>query len=279
MYERTYKRDLAPERKKTPREKRRRRFWGVLKGALALAGIAGIILLLRLPALQVREVVVEGEEVIDEADITLSIDEALGGNYLLVVPKRNFFFVPTKRLEHLLRERWGRLSSVAVRRSSFRTLSVEIGEYQEAYLWCGREGETICAFMDPRGVVFSEAPFFSGAAYLRLYGGVSGEFPFSPFPDATFNLITRYHAELPELRITPVAFTLSDEHLLTVVFAHRDQPATLLINPGDDPVVVLENLSAALVVEPLKSAFRSEKGKAVEYLDARYRSKVVYKFR
>ncbi|HSE56562.1 MAG TPA: hypothetical protein VLB02_00530 [Candidatus Paceibacterota bacterium] len=278
MYTTAYQEQLLREKQPAPKKKRwkkRKLFFILLVIAL---GIAGIIVLIRASFLQVRSVVVEGVNAADPGDVQARVEESLGGNYVFVIPKASIFFLSKDALVEMLTTEFPRFASVSIERRDFHTIAVRVHEYEEWALWCrSKAADDDCYFMDAAGTVFSPAPFFSGTAYLKVYKGELGEMPFEPLTPVELALLKRYKEELPSLRLVPTSVSFDSPYKLTVEFLYGDSTAQLFINPKHDPALVLENLSSALTSEEFKSAFRSA-AKPLEYIDARFTNKVVYKF-
>ncbi len=280
MYERTYHAKVLTQNA-SPEKKRRRRFpvrrfvWSLLLVVLA----AGVVVLIRLPGLQVKTIEVEGASVADPEEVTLLIRSQMEGNYFYFFPRTSMLLVPTSTIAHRLQRQFPRFASVDIRRKGLNGLAVTIVEHTGTALWCDRgEIEEQCFFMTDTGLVFAEAPFFSGDAYERMYGGTLAGLPFSPLTTEQLATIHTLRDRLPSLSIAPVEYHVVSERELDIVFVHHGARARLMIDLANDVEKTLEDLATGLATEPLSGQFKDSK-KILEYLDARFSNKVVYKFK
>ncbi len=279
MYDRTYQKNML--REKQPQQTRR---WGkrrkIIFGVLIAGFIASLVLLVRIPAFQVRTIAIAGTKVVDTDDVQLFAKNSLKGNYLLIIPKTSIFFLQTNRLAKQLQKQFPRFASVSVSRTNTHVIKITVGEYEGTYLWCTGSDIEVCYFMDKDGTVFSTAPYFSGAAYVKIFGGTNAhqaDLPFVPLTPAELALFKAYNNKLPELGINPTVFSFDSPRTLTISFGHNTIIAHLYIDPVKNAAAVLENLSAALSDTALKSEFH-DATRHLNYIDTRSGDQVVYKF-
>lgn len=272
MYERTYnktvlKHDEKPKRKGFPWKR-------VLIIAAVLAVVAGVIFSIRAPGLQVREVEVFDTYVADPVEVSQFVLGELAGNYLWILPKSSIVLVSLDTIAMRIQEHFSRFKEVSVDRDSVRKLVVHVKEYEGMYLWCDNE----CSFMDEKGTVFADAPYFSGSAYLKVYNGERQVFPFEGVPPNRLALITTIDEKLRGISIDPTEFRFNNEHELSVHFIHNTHEARILFDPLTDIDGALNALYTGLRTEPLERLYH-DSTQILEYLDARFGGKLVYKFR
>ncbi len=278
MYDRAYQKNILREKTVvTPNPKRR--FRRVLWGAMIVIVVSSILVFFRSAGIQVREMTIAGAIVTDPMEMENFLKEKMQGKYLWLIPKTNIVFLGVEKLEDALARRFTRLSSVEIDRTSLHRIAISVTEYEGKYLWC-KLGTENCYFMDPSGMVFASAPFFSGSAYTRLFGGTESEtLPFRPFPPETLELVRSYSAGLPEVRIIPTSFDFESPYKLVIGFSYGNRSSMLIVNPEHPPEAILENLDLAFNVDPLRTQFRKET-KHLLYLDARSSNlnEIFYKF-
>ena len=280
MYERKYAVKVLATQKDPPRTKAPRHpfplkqfLWGL--GIAAL--LAGVVVALRHPALQVHEILVEGNETIDPEDVAVFIREEMQGTVLHIFPRTSIFIISTSTLEREIGQQFPRIANVQVRHKGVDGLSVKIAEHTEKYLWCASSEQ--CFFMTEEGIVFAEAPFFSGDAYERIFWGQKAPaLPFSPVPAEILALLSVFRDRLPSLGIVPIEYHFVSDYRTDIHFFHHGSEATLIIDPTLPPEQVIGGLSAALAAEPLQKEFTGS-AKVLDYLDARFPNKVIYKFK
>jgi cell division septal protein FtsQ len=276
MYERTYNAKVLSQ-KAPPEKKRRRRFpWRkFMIGLVSVLILAAIVILIRLPQLQVKTIAVVGTEVTDPEDVSIFIRSQIEGNFLYAFPKTSMLLVPTTSVAKWTAKEFPRFSSVDVRRKGVHGLTVSVSEHQGTYLWCAMDE---CYFMNADGLVFAPAPFFSGDAYAKLYIGTKSALPFSPLTPEQFAMVQVVLSRLPSIGINPSAIRDISSHQIDIDFSHKGTMARLMIDPNNDIEQTLEHLATALETDPLKTSFRSNSS-VLEYLDARFSNRIVYKFR
>lgn len=295
MYERTYQKKVLsqtpPEESAAKKRRRRRRakMRRILKVLFVLALITLVVFLIRLPQLQVRTVDVVGTSVVDPEDVSRYVQSQIEGNILYLLPKKSMLLVPTASIAKWTARQFPRFATVDVRRKGVHGLIVTVTEHTGTYLWC-QEAQSqsadaaapSCYFMTSDGLVFAPAPVFSGNAYVRIYMGAKQELPFTPLTPDQLSLVQLLLDRLPAVGITPNAFRAISEHEIEIDFSHYGSTAQLLIDPVQDAShtydMMLQNIATALSTDPLKSDFANP-SKNLEYLDARFANKVVYKFK
>lgn len=282
MYEKTYHtRVLKTDTKSlSPREKTRRRRFSWKKLLLVLSVLAiflGVGYLIRSPRLQVREITVIGTTVLDIEDIKMHVRDGLAGTRLWILPKTSIFLINEQVIERSLQAAFPRIETIKVKRNSFHGLEISINEFDALYLWCS-ESVTDCYFMDKQGVVYSDAPVFSGTAYPKVVTSVDVDtLPFQAFSITEINRVSELERRLSEINITPTVFTYVSEREITIDFLHNKDIATIKIDPATPTDTSLEYIFSGIRTEPLSSLFNNPEKKLL-YIDVRFPSKVVYKF-
>ena len=276
MYERTYHKSVLKQ-EGLPKERRPfpwKRFLLVL-GILA-AGV-GFVFLTRIPAFQITAVSVEGVRVADPEDISQFILDDLSGYTFKVLPRGSVMLLSTNALEERLYQAFPRFSSVNISRAGTGTLSVSISEYAGVYVWCAQGVDlNDCYFMDEKGMVFAEAPYFSGSAYPKVFVGEQQELPFKPISDIQLETMKTLIERLPTVSVTPTAF-----HFLPgevhVFFLHNGTESKIVFNEKAVLDQSLETLFSGMRVQAFASMYHSTE-KVLEYIDLRFSNKMVYKF-
>ena len=274
MYERSYKNRLLKDDQALPRKKKKFPWKRVLYTFIVLAFISGVVFLIRMPRLQIASITTQGTVVADPLEVSQFVEQNLSGNYLYLFPKRSMLLVPLDSLERSIKQKWPRFKEVSVSRAGLNSLSVEVIEYQGVYLWCKEE---TCYFMDSEGTVFAPAPYFSGDAYPKLYGGIQGELAFQPFEPMVIEVVRELADRLPKIHIAPKGYHLENRSQMRILFTHNGNEASIIIDPNGDLEKTLEALYTGLRTDPLAGMYRDQT-KVLEYIDLRFPSKVVYKF-
>ena len=272
MYERSYhskvlKQDEAPTQH-SPLPLRK-----IIIALAILVVLTGVVFLIRAHVLQLREVTVEGTHVAAPEDVSEYALQTREGYYLWVLPKASIFLTSTKVLEKKIQANFPRFKQVDVSRSSLHSLLVRVQEYPGVYLWC----DDACSFMDETGVVFADAPYFSGTAYIKVYGGERAPYPFSPLTSAELSFAQALLSGLESTDINPSEIHFDNEHKVSVVFFHQGERAELYFDPANSADEAIDTLYTGLRTDPLMSMYRSTTH-ILHYIDLRFANKVVYKF-
>lgn len=274
MYEKSYHSAVLKTEKKP--EKRSKVNWKLVLGLFAVvAVIGGIVVLIKLPAWQVRNVEVEGAHVADPGDVREFVMAELQGKRLFFLPKTSILMVPEHRLEKGLKDHFSRFQTVEVDRKNFSTILVTVSEFQGVSLWC--KDQDTCFFMDQNGIAFAKAPVFSGSAYPKVFVGEVQPLPFQALTMEQEKMVELLLERLPPIMINPTEFYFKGERKLEVVFNHGGNQAKLIFDPTVDMQKALNALFSGLRTNPLATKFH-DSSKVLEYIDVRFSNRVVYKF-
>jgi hypothetical protein len=276
MYERTYHdKAIKTDKRVLKREKLRRKRRRILFSILAILLLVGVVFFLRLRILQVDTVEVKGNEVVDSMDVSTAVLASITGKYIWVIPRSNVLLVSPHKLEAVIENTFTRAKSAHITRTGAHTITVAIEEYSVTYLWCTQESD--CYAMDENGTVYSEAPYYSGDAYPRIYKGSLQPLPFSPLTALELKLVHESEDHLRTLSIVPEAYYFDSARTMRIRFAHEGAAATLYIDPMIPLEESFEKLYTGLRTDPLQQKFNNPKD-VLQYLDLRYDGKVIYKF-
>ncbi len=277
MYERTYhktvlKTDDKPKQKKGLAKVNWKLIAWIAGAAIVLAGF---VLIVRLPGVQVKHIEINGAQVVDPGDVTEFVNNALQGKQFWLLPRTSIFMVSAPQLADEIKAAFPRLQTVDVDCKNFSTLSIDVTEYQGVYLWC--TDAATCYFMDQNGTVFAPAPYFSGNAYPKLFVGSLQPLPFQALDADQLTTLALLNDRLGSLGIMPTEFHYVTEHDLDVYFVHNGQPAILKFDPTAGVEDEINALFAGLRTDPLATKFNSTTA-VLQYIDLRFQDRVVYKF-
>ena len=143
-----------------------------------------------------------------------------------------------------------------------------------------------CYFLDPLGIAFAKAPYFSGSVYFELYGKMEKGSIFQSEehepPLGHSFLSSGNFARVVSFRDALVADGMPPEKLAV----EENGDARLFFPSGlymkflltQDFGVLLSNLRAAMDTEPLrKEFFISAEKNPYAFLDARFENRIFYK--
>jgi hypothetical protein len=260
-------------------KERRRRALHLRAGAVAalvIALIGGAAYLARLPAVTVSDIEVVGEDAVKESAILETAREAMHGTWGLVIPKKNAFFYPAGDIEKNILTEHPRIKMAQVDARGLTALTIRVSERQPHALWCTSPEES-CYFLDDQGLIFAQAPSFSGAPYFRYVAPLPG-LDIAPegqrlFPEEEFSRIENFIALLTrEAGIVPRSLVLDERGDMHITL---ESGGTIIVKKDDDFSFVLENVKSVFASEELSGDARAR----LDYADFRFGTKVYFKFK
>jgi|GEM_PF-1227270 len=284
MYERNYHtRVLDDETQSKPQaggKKRKKIFpWKqALLVSCCVVLVGGFITLAKLKQFQLTNVEVVGVESADPKDVSEFVMNSLEGRWLYIFPKTSLVLLPDASLEKTIRRAFPKFSDVSVARSGRQSIVIEVKEYVGTSVWCD-EVTQACSFMNDDGVVFAPAPFFSGSAYIKFFGGQAGAYPFVPLPVESLATMKFLSERLSAINIEASEFYFyTKPEKLVVVFYHNGNPAKIIIDTEISLDTTLQSLFTAIRTPAFSVKYKSSTA-MLEYIDLRLSNKVVYKFK
>lgn len=253
--------------------------------------LVGISLASKINKLNINEMKISGNVVVDSKTIETIVNDDLKGHYFWIFPKTNFLIYPKAKIINDLSTKYKRLKNISLNVINFRTLEITVNEYEGKYLYCGNvtplldsRSEQKCYFMDSKGYIFDEAPYFSGELYFKFYGVVSGgqENPTGSYFSANiFSKLITFKESIEKMDLKPLYIWINNQNEVYVNLS------TLGIAPLSPSIIfrvdanyekMAENLKAAITTEPLLSKLKNNY-KSLNYIDLRFGNKVYYKFK
>lgn len=235
----------------------------------------GFIFISRLNSLQIKNITVEGTKSASPEDVRAFIEERLTGHWLYVFPKKSIVLFPDSFIKKELYAHFPKFSYVEVKRSGMSSVKVVIQEYEGVYLWCKDD----CSFMTKQGVVFMHAPFFSGSAYVKIFGGEAEGYPFSPLTKQELATTELLLTRLRSIGIEPAEFHFlrGVTNRLEVVFYHNGAKSKLFFDTSLSMEMSLDSLYATIRTDAFSRKYKSGLA-SLEYVDITLPAKVVYRF-
>jgi len=272
------------------KERRKKSFvkilWILLGSVLFLIGLA---FLSHLESLLIKEVSVSGNEILQEEEIEKETFKILTKKRFLVFAGENKILYSKKDLEQGLKKAFPRILSIETKLEG-KKLFFSVVERERAHLWCGEEPPVYddrstnreCYFLDNSGFIFDVSPQFSSGVYFTFYSKIEDENPIGQnilnfdFLKDIESLIDGVNNEgFPVHSLVKV-----DEDQYELLFnmstLRKDYPRLLFTS--DQSVEEVYNKFMSIVEEdPFKTDFL-EKPNRLEYVDARFKNRIFYKF-
>ncbi len=243
------------------------------------------------PSVRISKVELSGGVLVTQDAVEQSSLLYVQGSYFWLFPKDNVFWYPHNKLEEYLKDTFKRIDTIDIHLKDFHTLAIDITERKPVATWCtgepemqpsGNEGalsvETrMCYFIDQDGVLFSEAPYFSGDAYFKYYGSISPtdnpigmEYVAS---STKFAEMSDFVTKVKELSISPLyVIAKGDDEFSLVLYGGGE----IYFNARESLSVAGKNLEALLRTLDMATTTGNL---PVEYVDLRYGNKLFYKAR
>ena len=159
------------------RRRKRRGVIAVTILVIFLIMLGGLVWLSHSGFLRITSIEVSGEQTILASNVEDAVQSQLAGSYWHLFAKNNIFLYPKSQINNALPAAMPVIASAEVRAVNFHTISVSIVERQPKALWCGNTVEASssnCFLLDQNGVAYAPSADFSGDAYKRYYGALSG---------------------------------------------------------------------------------------------------------
>lgn len=265
---------------------------------LILAGFLwwGLYILLHLSAVQITSIEISGTEALSENIIQSRFESLIAGDRWHLVPRRNIFFISTASLENKLKQSIPTIAEVHIKKKFPRALDVVIRERELWAIYCaGKYAVEIvststlvaassaesdfsnCYMLDRDGILYQPAPSVEGSLLLQVR---SDEFPSSDDllgaksldPGLIANLALLAGEARAVLGFVAVTFEL-----------HKNSPKDVWLEAPEHFRIVLTRDSdyreaLGTVKTVLDNQIRDRRN-ILEYIDARFGTRVYYKLR
>jgi len=257
----------------------RRKFFKRVTIILSIAFISiviGLIFLLRMESIQIRENNIIGTNIIDKNEILEEVQDSLSGNYLWVIPKSNTFLYSVRKLNDILIEKFPGIFSLDVSRDGLKKISIKIEERKPEALWCKDSQESEipeCYFVDVTGRVFAKAPFFSGNVYFVYKGVLNNENPLGAqiFNSQDFSIFQSFIKQIEsKLNLSVIGVEIKDKEDFDLQLSSGSR---VLLNRGTSYEDMYNNIYSVVKSERFSTSSLDN----LEYIDMRFGNKIYFK--
>ena len=245
------------------------------------------------PKITINNIVITGNHIISTQDLESKIKDDLNGRYLYLFNKSNSLIYPNQKIYDDLITFFPRINTLTIYRDNWKTLHVEITERMGSYLYCGPivpeiindVGEN-CYFINNDGYIFDKAPYFSGNVYFKYYvkitdNNIQVENPLMKniLNTDRFHEIVRFIDGVTSIGFKPIYMDIKDDGTYTVYLNHNlnDTAPIIIFKKENDLETILSNLSTAMKKGEFADEINSKYTK-LQYIDLRFKNKVLYKF-
>ncbi|MFT5281117.1 MAG: hypothetical protein ACI9AR_000574 [Flavobacteriaceae bacterium] len=230
------------------------------------------------PTFLVKDISIIGVQALEEEDIQEYLQERMQERIFGTYSRGSALFFSEQYMEESLLEQFPRIERVMFVVNESK-VSVIITERGSLYLGCfDRETDT-CYFVDEKGFVFAESPYFSGTVFFRWYPNKHIQIEDTVSSFETFNSLTSLADRISEVNMTVYGLEfLEKTYRLYIDNPHKNKKAAYIeISKDFDEEQVMQYISKALATEDLSKRFVDEREK-LEYIDLRFESKIFYRF-
>lgn len=236
----------------------------------------------------INNIEINGTKIIDPEDIEQIIKKNLEGKYFFIFSKSNFLVFPHQKIYNDLIKEFPRIKNLSITKRGTNTIRIEITERAGSYLYCGAIipevktdiGEN-CYFVNDDGYIFDKAPYFSGDVYFKYYLSLSGK-ENSPLGEQMmkedrFHKVTRFVDGVRSIGFDPIYLVIEKDNLESLFIKTNSIPHEIIFKEEDDLGVILGNLKVAMEQKEFSDEINKKYDK-LEYIDLRFKNKVLYKF-
>lgn len=240
--------------------------------------LTGTIFFLRINSIQIREINIEGTNIIDKKEVKDIVDSSLSGKYLWLIPKSNTFLYSTKDLHKELLAKFPGILSLDVNKDNFKKINIKIVERKPQDLWCrygNEESVPECYFVDSAGMIFASAPFFSGNVYFIFKGELGKEDPLGVqiFTTENFLLFKSFVKQIEnKLKLSVVSAELKGGEDFDLILSSG---LKIMLNKNISYDDMYNNMDALFKSKEFSAS--SSKLNSLEYVDMRFGNKVYFK--
>lgn len=283
-------RDRITSTSNVTKERRKKSFVKMLWILLSIVVfVIGLAFLSHLDDMLIKDISVSGNKILKEEDIKEETFKVLSKKRFLVFAGENKLIYSKKDLEEGLKKSFPRILSIQIN-SEGKKLLFTIVERERAHLWCGEEPPTYdertkernCYFLDNSGFIFDTSPLFSSGVYFTFYSKIEDG---DPVGQHIFNFDFLKDIELLITGVNDEGFPVHSlvakeegqyELLFNMATVSKDYPKLLFTS--DQSIGEVYNKFISIVQEdPFKTDF-IEKPNRLEYIDARFKNRIFYRF-
>lgn len=272
--------------------RRRRRKIFAIKALLFFFILIGFVFLLsrlsKIKSIQIESIEILGNSTLSKEEIIDLVKAEMSTKYFKLFSKNSIFLYPKKSIQKTLADDFKKINTISIKSKGLKTVIVNITERKPSSLWClGKSEEENdlrnnnlekCYFLDKEGLIFSEAPDFSGNSFLRYYGLLDDtEQPIGKnyMTKEKFNEVSKFVSSLEILGIKVGIFWSKTESDYEIVLKNGIK---LILDDKKPFDKILENIQLILSEVDLKDNRSSNNQQNIDYIDLRFGNKVYFKF-
>lgn len=243
----------------------------------------------KISAVQIVNIEVSGNSAVSGDEIKSLMTEESSKKYLLLFSKNSRFLYPRKQIEAKILSDLKEIEKIEIKSKGLKMKVVSVVERKPHSIWCanaenGDGGENsktrnadICYFLDKEGMIFSDAPNFSGQAYTRYSGlldGGSRPIGKTFLLSAKFKEISNFINSLKGFGITIYEFHAETESDYEI---YLEDGSKIILDDKQSFDKTLMNLGSILSEIGIGKGLSASSSVKLDYVDLRFGNKVFYK--
>lgn len=242
----------------------------------------------KMPSIQIENIEVLGNSTVSKDEIIDAVRNETSAKYFMLFSKNSVFLYPRKSIKKTLADDFKKIETVSIKSKGLKTFIVSMVERKPNSLWCfgdsseegnipKNENSGKCYFLDKEGIVFSEAPDFSGNSFLRYYGlldDVEQPIGGNYMTSEKFKKVSRFIGSLEILGIKVAIFKAESENDYEIVLKNGIK---IILDDKQLFDKTLENIQSILNEVDLKRDYSPSNSSEINYVDLRFGNKVYLK--
>jgi hypothetical protein len=273
------------------KRKRRRKMikLSILLFLIFILLVIGLSYLSREKHIVINNIKVNGAHVLNQEDIIEIAKNEMTGKYLYLFSRNNTFIYPSNDIHKALLINFPRIKELSLGLNGLNELEINIEERKEEFLYCGdsipEDKEKIgdnCYFLNDDGLIFDEAPYFSGDIYFKYY--IPLEENTEPLGKEMlekdrFHELSYFFNRIDKLGFKSVYFEMAKDGINYLYLEKRDNKNNpkIIFRNSDNLDILLENLTLAMKKDEFSGEIK-QKYNILEYIDLKFKNKILYKF-
>ncbi len=262
----------------SPRARPRRRIVILTAASIGvILAVAGIVYVLRLPPLQIKELEFYGLRPLEEHLLQERVLAGLAGAYAYFVPHSFYYAVDSEALARRLREEFPRLENVQIAKEFPDKLILTATERSFWGIFCASPQSSStpqCVYIDPSGFAYDDAPEMEGSLILDIYSDGGEAVIGKPAVDTATMELFQF---LAEKTAESAGAAITGYELRTRV------PSEIRVKVADGFTVIFDRNadftnSFRVLKRVLDDEIKEKRGQ-LDYIDLRFGNKVFYKLR
>ncbi len=272
----------------SPKYLKKKRKKSIIKALLFImcivAFIIVMILVIRLPFLQIGSITVNGLKTLSSSEIEQKASANLSGYYFNFIPKSSLLFYSKEYIKNNLANSFKSIDKINIVRKNISNIEIDIEERIPVALACEgfheqNDQNEDCFLVDAQGYVFSKSSQFSNEIYLKYYivSDKGDNIIGTEFIDKKrFEELQKFIFSIKKLNIQPLGILIGEGGNYELYIKNSDQSEMIVY--FNDRATFNKTLSNFLAFwnDTLIKTKSSNTAPVFDYIDLRFGNNVFY---